>query len=180
LDAVSRLLRPVTSGLPWAVALVAAVIAYQSLLGQVALQVDLAHAMQGVATSVRSVRSMTEETAGALAPLAQVTGQLRGINGELKTIVQDLGAINQSLVGINHGQAALTGTLTNLNQQLAAVSDGLAVVDRTNRALRERTESLAGQTGEQAGHVEALAGLTRRSVDALRTLNDRLGFLRQF
>jgi septal ring factor EnvC (AmiA/AmiB activator) len=162
------------------VALVSAAIAYQSLLGQVALQADLARAMQGVATSVRSVRSMTEETAGALAPLAQVTDQLRGINGELKVIVQDLGAINQSLVGINRGQAGVTGTLTKLNDQLVAVGDGLTMVDRTNRALRERTELLAGQTGEQAGRVEALAGLTRRSVDALRTLNDRLGFLRQF
>lgn len=177
---MDRLLVPLKGIVPWGAAVVAALFAYQSLLGQVAIQTDLAAAMNSVAGSVREVRGLTAQTAEALAPLGQVTVQLKGVNGDLGQIVQDLGAINGALVGLNQGQGALAGTLGQLNVNLEAVGQGLTAVDSRNRALLGRTQSLAGATGAQANAVDELGMLTIQSVDSLRTLNKRLQFLAQF
>lgn len=177
---MDRLLVPLKGIIPWGAAVVAALFAYQSLLGQVAIQTDLAAAMGSVAGSVKEVRGLTAQTAEALAPLGQVTVQLRAVNGDLGQIVQDLGAINGALGGLNQGQAALAGTLSQLNTNLEAVGQGLAAVDSRNRALLARSQSLASATGAQANAVDELAALTIQSVDALRTLNKRLRFLAEF
>lgn len=177
---MDRLLVPLKGILPWGAAAVAALFAYQSLIGQVALQTDLARAMGSVATSVKEVRGLTAQTAEALAPLGQVTDQLKAVNGDLGQIVQDLGAINDALVGLNQGQASLAGTLGQLNTNLEAVGKGLVAVDGRNQAMLGRAQSLASATGAQADAVDELGMLTIQSVDALRVLNKRLRFLAEF
>lgn len=177
---MDRLLVPLKGLIPWSLAVGGALIAYQALMGQVALQVDLGTAMSSVATSVREVRSLTAQTADSLAPLGTMTASLKGVNADLGAIVQDLGAINGSLGGLNQGQAALAGTVGQLNTNLAAVGEGLAAVDKQNRSLLARTETMAGATGAQAGAVDALSSLTTQSVDALRTINRRLKILERF
>jgi methyl-accepting chemotaxis protein len=174
---VDRLLVPLKGLIPWSLAAGGALIAYQALLGQVALQVDLGAAMSSVATSVREVRILTGQTANALSPLGTVTTSLKGVNADLGAIVQDLQAINGALGGLNQGQTGLAGTVGQLNNNLAAVGQGLADVDKQNRSLLARTEAMAGATGAQAGAVDALSSLTTQSVDALRTINRRLKFL---
>lgn len=174
---MDRLLVPLKGLIPWGAAAVAALLAYQSLLAQVALQTDLAAAMGSVASSVKEVRVLTAQTAEALAPLGQVTVKLQAVNGDLGQIVQDLGAINDALVGLNQGQAALAWTLGQLNTNLEAVGKGLTAVDERNQTMLGRAQSLAKQTGAQADAVDELGLLTIQSVDSLRTLNKRLRFL---
>lgn len=177
---MDRLLVPLRAALPLGAGLVAALIAYNALIGQVALQADLAGAMGSVATSVHEVRLLTAETAQALAPLGRVTADLRKVNQELTQIVEDLTAINGALGDLNQGQATLAGTLGELNVNLEAVGSGLAAVDLRNQALLSRTQSLATATGAQADAVDELAMLTIESVDSLRVLNRRLAFLAEF
>jgi hypothetical protein len=177
---VDRLLVSLKLVLPWTLAIGSALFGYRALLGQVGLQSELATAMSSVATSVHEVRLLTVQTADALAPLGTMTASLKGVNQDLGAIVQDLTAINGSLGSLNQGQVALTGTVAQLNTNLTAVGQGLSSVDKQNRSLLARTESMAGTTGAQANSVDALTALTTQSVDALRTINVRLKILQRF
>lgn len=163
---------------PWAIAAAAGLFVLNGMLGQVALQADLNHAMHGVLSNVAEAGHLTEQTAEAMAPLATTAKTLETMNGRLRQIGGDLTAINTSLERVIAGQGDLVRHLDSLNASTEGVVTALGDIDQRNRAMLAANGALARQTEGQAAQIQHLWDLTAESIGHLSLLNARLAFLR--